>query len=138
MKQFHIFRYRIHGELLAWCSNKEDDRHYTPLGHAISSGNTKEVRRILEKYKVWKSYVDNGIDVSPFDDPSKYFSRVCKDSDLDIFQEFLELDLEPTEEMADSIVIHSYGSNRCTKFFALMNYRDGLLKSQLSLEKKKI
>nr|AEX63308.1 hypothetical protein mv_L1106 [Moumouvirus Monve] len=84
--------YRLRGNNLADESQVKNELNQTPLKRAIVKNESDQVKNILSKYYEWKSLKVHDPDINDFDNPKKYFTNVIENSDLEIFNLFLELE----------------------------------------------
>ncbi|BCS83743.1 hypothetical protein QLL95_gp0380 [Cotonvirus japonicus] len=99
------------------------DSGLTPLGHAIVTGNEKEMTRILNEYDDWKKMVKN-LYLTPdehYDDPKKYFTKLHKCNN-EIFSRFLDLDPEIPDEYVIDYMKKCRGTDCKDNFVGLLRY----------------
>ncbi|AKI79784.1 hypothetical protein QJ850_gp915 [Acanthamoeba polyphaga mimivirus] len=146
----------IHANILAWCSNKHNsnssdssDSSDTPLDVVVNQRNDKEIIRILEKYKKWKTIVslipeDMKENIQQFNKPDKHIESIIKHSNLEAMKNLMNLypDINVTDDKIsgiDKIVyvknIFEYCSKDCVdKFDYLLN--ESILKDKLTFDQK--
>lgn len=82
---------RLRGNNLANESQVKDEFNRTPLKKAIVKNESDEIKNILTKYYKWRSLKVQDPDINDFDDPKEYFTDLIYNSDIEIFNLFLEL-----------------------------------------------
>ncbi|BCS83599.1 hypothetical protein QLL95_gp0524 [Cotonvirus japonicus] len=112
---------------LAWWSNGSFSNN-KPLYEAINSGDTQEIRSVLNKYKQWQSLAkrvksDNLI---LFDDPNCYLEEIMRWRNLDTMKEFMDddIDLQINDDDIKNFMTRCHTSKCDEKLYALLNYRN--------------